>query len=415
MSLVPHHPSDASSDRNLEFTTSARRRPWGWQSWVVVSGLLILPAGVAFFALTELMQIPAVPQCFNARQSPPSHQIYCAEQLASKHDTESLRRAILLANAIDRKHPLRDEGDRLINIWAQEILRRAEAEFQNGNLQGAIDIAQQVPSRIRPYQQVQQTVQAWEDLWQTAEELYQQGQTAIEQEEWYEALSVGRRLLQLDNRYWTTERYRELMRQLQVARDNQKNNKNKPKIAQSPPSAPPANVEDFLSQWEREQEEEDRSRLQRAQQQAQSGDVEALKAAIAEAQGILYGTDSYDTAQQAIAQWRQQMETLEDRPYIERAQQLANQGDLQGAISEASNVSWGRALYGEARGYIDTWRDQAYQQEAQRRNAEMERIIRPSAIPAATPIPAQSTTSTPTTQRNPSPSPGVPAIDGPVN
>lgn len=416
MSLVPHQPSDASLEREVEHSAPVRRYQWGWVSWVVASGLLLLPAGVAFFALTELMQIPALPKCFNARQAPPAHQIYCAEQLASKHDTDSLRKAILLASAVDRSHPLRDESDRLVNVWTQEILRRAEVEFQKGNLQGAIEIAEQVPSRVRAYQQVEERVQAWEELWQTAEDLYQQGQSAIEQENWYEVLSVGRRLLQLDNRYWTTERYRELMRQLQVARDNQRNNKNKNKIAQSALTKPPEDVEDFLTQWEREQEQEDRARLQQARQQAQSGDLEALRGAIAQAQGILYGTDSYDEAQEAIAQWRQQLETLEDRPYLDRAQQLASQGDLQAAINEASNVGWGRALHGEARGYIDTWRDQAYQQETQRRNAEIERITgRPAVIPASSPLPIQSTTPAQTPYLNPPPSPGVSGNGTPAN
>jgi len=419
MDFVPHQTSPSSSEAEEAIAPSPVRRRWSFLLMVPV--LLALPVGVAFFALSDLLQLPAMPKCFNAQQAPPADQIYCANQLASKHDTDSLRRAILLANAVDCNHPLRKEGDRLINVWTTEILRRAEETFQEGDLQGAIAIAEKVPGRVPSYDQVRDTIRAWEELWAEAEELYQEGQRAIEREDWYDVLAVGRRLLQLDNRYWTTDRYQGLMRQLQTARENQKKESNKNKIARSPLNArnrQPVTVEDFLSQWEAEQEQEDRARLQQARQNAQSDNVEGLRAAISQAQGILYGTASYDEAQQAIAQWRQQLETLEDRPYLERAQQLANQGDLQAAINEASNIGWGRALYGEARDRISVWRDQVYQQDRQQWNAELERITgQPAAAPP--PLPAPGRSPTPVNNAFPEPlvaptSPTVPVSNNPV-
>jgi len=410
MDCVPNQSSD-SADMDLELTPPPPRRGGGWVFWLLAPGLLLLPVGVAFFALSDLVQLPALPKCFNARQAPPTDQIYCAKQLASRHDTEHLRRAILLANEIAPNHPLRREGDRLIEVWTSEILRRAEEEFQKGNLQGAIDIAQEVPPRVPTYQQVRETIQAWEDLWATAEDLYQQGRLAIDQENWYDVLAVGRRLLQLDNRYWTTERYQALMTQLQTARDNQKKDpRKKNKIARSATATQsPETVEDFLTQWEREQEREDQARLQRARQYAQSGSVEGLQTAIAEAQQILYGTSSYDAAQQAIAQWREQAETLTDLPYLDRAQQLANQGDLQGAINEASNIGWGRALYGEARDRIDIWRDQVYQQEIEQRNAELERITGRPIVRPTVPPPSSTPPPLPDTPLPPLPEPSIAA------
>lgn len=426
MDMVPHPFSDPSPPQSEgqaeDETIPVQQRP-RWMLGLGATGLFMIPVGVAVWALGELMQIPALPKCFNARQAPSTEQIYCAEQLASKHDTEHLRRAILLADAVPTDDPLRDESDRLVELWAGEILRRAEAEFQQGNLDEAIALAQEVPSRVEPYRQVQETIQTWEALWTRATDLFQQGQEAIDQEEWFQTLEIGRQLLRLDNRYWSTTRYQELMRQLQTARETS-TSKKKGKVARSTlNNNTPNTVEEFMAQWEQEQEQEDITRLQQARQRAQTGHLEDLRIAVSDAQQVLYGTPRYEEAQQAIAQWRQQIEVMEDRPSLERAQQLANAGDLQAAINEANTIGWGRALYGDARDRIEVWHDQLHAQEIRQQNAELERLtgnpgisplpVSPRSPTPAPPDPRVTPVSTPRAEPLASP-PMVPVVDTPT-
>jgi hypothetical protein len=326
-----------------------------------MSVLLSLPLGVVVWALGNLIYLPALPRCFNARNAPPSDQLYCAEQIASGQRTEDLRRAMVVVNGVPREHPLRDDSDRLINFWGREILRRAAEEFDAGNLQTAVELAMQIPHQVDMRNRAVETVREWEDAWADAEDLYQQAEDYLDAGAWLRALETSRQLLQIDNQYWSTTRYRELIRTIQTSRETQQreDEKRDAKAANSGVGREDDTVDDFISRWEEDQERDDRARLQQARELANGGTVDGLRSAIAEAQQILYGTDSYDQAQQAIARWRSDIDRIQDQPYLDRAAQLASAGDWDGAIEEARNVSWDSHLYEEARDRISEWQTEA--------------------------------------------------------
>lgn len=379
MALIPPQSSYPSSEdaEPADWVEAPPRRRWGWVKWVGVSGLLVLPVGVSIWALGTLVQLPALPKCFNARHAQPADQIFCAEQLASKQESDDLRRAMLLAHQVPANHPLRRESDRLIQVWSTEILRRGEQEFQAGNLQEAVDLAMQIPSNLSTSAMAREQIQQWEAIWSQGEELYRQAEAHIDNQDWFQVLAVGRQLWQLENDFWATTRYQQLMRSLQTAREESKDKK----FSRSNFNRQPNTVDEFIAQWEQQQDREDAVRLQQAQQLAQAGDVEDLRMAVAAAQQVLYGTARYEQAQTAIAQWRQQIETIEDRPYLDRAQQLASEGNLQAAINEASNIGWGRALYGDARDRMADWRDRIYAQQLQQQTLELERLTQTPVLP----------------------------------
>jgi hypothetical protein len=123
-------------------------------------------------------------------------------------------------------------------------------------------------------------------------------------------------------------------------------------------------MSDYLTQRTREREQEALARLSRARELASAGDVAGLQAAISEARQVLFGTPRYDEAQAAIATWRERIDAIEDRPYLERARTLASQGNsasLEAAIREARRIGWGRPLYPEAQQQIELWQEQVYQ------------------------------------------------------
>jgi hypothetical protein len=122
----------------------------------------------------------------------------------------------------------------------------------------------------------------------------------------------------------------------------------------------------FIDRWKRETE--DVARLERARMYAESGLVPDLKSAIAEAQQVPRGNPRYSEARKEIVRWTAQSETIEDQPYLDRADQIASFGgsaSLQEAIQEASRIAPGRTLYKKAQGKIAKWTETIQREQDQ--------------------------------------------------
>ncbi|MDF5732185.1 MAG: chromosome segregation ATPase, partial [Rhizonema sp. PD38] len=103
---------------------------------------------------------------------------------------------------------------------------------------------------------------------------------------------------------------------------------------------------------------EDLAHLEKAQELANGGTINDLTAAVAEAQIIPADHPRAKEARGDIAGWIAQVQTIEDRPYLDHAEQLAMLEDinsLQAAVAEASQIRRGRALYREAQSKIADW------------------------------------------------------------
>lgn len=115
-------------------------------------------------------------------------------------------------------------------------------------------------------------------------------------------------------------------------------------------------AQQLIASWQLEIQ--DVGRLEKARLLATQGTVPDLSSAIAEAQLVPVGNPRSREARQEINRWASQVQTIEDRPILDRADQLAllqDPGSLQAAIAEASRVRRGRALYTEAREKIANW------------------------------------------------------------
>lgn len=124
-------------------------------------------------------------------------------------------------------------------------------------------------------------------------------------------------------------------------------------------------AQDEIAKWTRQVEIiEDRPYLDRAEQIAANGDINSLKTAIAEASNIRSGRALYDDAQSKIRDWRQRVETAEDQPILDQAKTLARSGSIDAAIATAERITSGRALYDEAQDEIRRWRNQVRGQQA---------------------------------------------------
>ncbi len=473
-------------------------------------------------ALALLLRLPGLPNCpaiFWPLASA-SLRLECGRLAASKETSKDLLEAIELVDSIPKDHPLRDEADRLVELWSSEVLKLAEADFNAGKLNEAIAAARRISPKVSAYKLVEERVQRWQSIWSKAEAIYQKAEAFLRNLDWRQAFSESVRLLDVDNTFWQTTKYNELTNKINASRDDGNklgraqrladdgglaNLLDAIKLAQSigkdsyvyqaaqkaiaqfgqrmvdlaqsmldrrdlqgalnvlskiPDSAnlneqvkdltilanaqsqvwsnTVADIEEAISQaqrirpdrplysraqqliarwqleieaiaqlekariisqpctindltaaiaaastiprsnprWNEVQQQiqtwtaqiqtiEDRPILDQAEQTATQGDIASLQAAVAQANQIAQGRALYKDAQDKARAWTGQIQQIQDQPYLDRARELANAGDLNSAIKTAEQIGPGRSLYNDAQGDIKQWRSQIQTEELQ--------------------------------------------------
>ncbi|MCA2708272.1 MAG: chromosome segregation ATPase [Microcystis sp. M015S2] len=112
-----------------------------------------------------------------------------------------------------------------------------------------------------------------------------------------------------------------------------------------------------IGSWNRQiQVIEDRPILERAQEIAIPGDINSLSSAIIQARAIGKNRALYRDAQREIRGWQVRIERMEDQPILDQAQALANLKDYSTAIETANQIPPGRALSSEVSQNIRRWR-----------------------------------------------------------
>ncbi len=352
---VPSEPlSESFADVSRPFgKTGWRQWPWLLGTGVTV-GLACLIAGGA---MTQLLGGQAT-DCNAATDAPPAAKIYCAQELAGKQTAADLVDALRLVNAIPADHPLRAEGDRRLNEWSQELLRLAENLYQDGKLEDAIAAVRSIPTNAQAYAQVNRQVKQWQTTWDKAEALYSQSQKAIDERQWWKSLSTARQILALNQHYWETVKYPELMAQLDAARGSQ----------EGPVRRQQSLGKDVVQNWQQRKNQLAATALAKAEALAKSGNAPGLKQAIAEASKVLNDAPQSKVASSRIRAWEQQLAAVEDRPYLQRGIALAaddNVQSLRQAMAEAGKISPNSPLHDQAQGKIQQWRDRAQQLQLQ--------------------------------------------------
>lgn len=441
----------SKQNKLLNFITS-------WQ-FLLATGVTVF-GGLGVLSVALLFKLPAVPNCPEIfwPTASASLRLYCAQLAANKQTAENLVEAINLVNSLSSDHPLRPEIDRHIEEWSLDILKLGDEAFQAGQLNEARDLARKIPNNLPAYKLVEERIQKWESMWAQAEELTQKVEEQLRKSNWNEAFRYALKLAYLNNNYWSTTRYDEVVELIHLAKEesrkldkayelkrtNQIDNLVAAiKLAQviNPKSYAYKEAQDLISEcnekllmmardrldkgewrvvleivqktpenpnlqeplqdlsdlanaqsraeegtatsleeaialaqkleigrplYDKSQElirgwqleVEGVARMQRARDLARPGSINDLSAAIAEAQQIPSINPRYREAQTQINRWVNQIQIIEDQPYLERAEQIASMGDissLQAAISQASLVGRGRALYDDAQGKIRQW------------------------------------------------------------
>ena len=242
-----------------------------------------------------------------------------AYQLSRAEKVDDILEAIKQAEKISRESYAYKEAQNLIADCGKKLVKLAQARLEQRNWEGVLEIANKIPPSVKLDSEKADLI----DLAQ--------------------ALSTA-----------SSGNSSDLERAIALAQKLQ-------------PDRPLYNkAQGFIDRWKRETE--DVVRLERARMYAESGLVPDLKSAIAEAQQVPRGNPRYSEARKEITRWTAQAETIEDQPYLDRAEQIAGFGgsaSLQEAIQEASRIAPGRTLYKKAQGKIAKWTDTIQREQDQ--------------------------------------------------
>jgi hypothetical protein len=296
-----------------------------------------------------------------------------AERLAGRGTVQDVLDAIQQVAAIDQESYVYEEAQNVLKSMGQDLLDFAEDALARENSAEALDILSKVPAEAGLEAEIadfRTLVDAYELTWAGTTSGYEAAivrlQSIGKDRPLYSRAQELRRSWQ-----WQLEGIAQLNWARQVARSGTVENL-RAAIREAEEVAPSNPLWDEtqsqIDQWRYDIARiEDQPFIDRAKLTAVQGDRASLRAAIAEAQNVTSGSALYDEAQDLIADWRWQIQRMDNQPILAQARQLADTGQLSQAIEVASRIPTNQALYDEAQTAIADWESrqrsrQSYQQ-----------------------------------------------------
>lgn len=290
-----------------------------------------------------------------------SNKLGKAKGLAEEGGLSNLLAALKITQEIKTTSPLYGAAQRLTTRFGRDMLDLAEATLDQRDYNGAINVVQQIPAtaglqgEVRDFKLLAEAqAQAWGGTTDDIEAAIVRAQKLERDRPLY---GRAQQLIA----YWQLE-IQDVQR-LDTARQIALNGsvadlRAAISEAQMVPTSNPRGTEaqEAIDRWTSEiQTIEDRPYLNRADQLARGGEVEALQAAIDEANRVNRGRALYAEASERIADWQTQIQRIQDQPLLNQARYLANSGNLVAAIDVANQIGTGRALYDEAQAEVSDW------------------------------------------------------------
>jgi hypothetical protein len=331
-----------------------------WQSAFMLTARL-LRVNNKYWSSTKYDQLNNI--IVTARED--GDKLYKAEDIAKNQNLDSLLKAIKLAGTIKPDSYLYQKAQELISGFARKMLKLAQAQMKERNADKALEIARQIPSIPELQAEVDDFMVLGEAQRSAFLGTVAGLETAISQAQQIDASRdiyneaqklIARWQLEIED-VARLEKARNLASQGTV-NDLTAAISEVELIPGNNPRSTEARQE--IGRWRGQVETiEDRPYLDRAEQIAISEDVSSLQTAIAELNQVRSGRALYPEARKKIRLWTAKIERIQDQPYLDRAKALADSGNLTNAISEAQKIaSSGRALSDEAQSSIDVWQEQ---------------------------------------------------------
>ncbi|MEA5570778.1 hypothetical protein [Calothrix sp. UHCC 0171] len=338
--------------------------------WVVgVVAMFLLTAGVGVAAFVYLTRSPEVANCQSdsLSEDAASTIIYCANKIADEQNAEKLSQAIRLANSIPKDNPLRPNAEQLIKKWSQALLNLSENAFHEGNLERAIKLVEVIPRHLTLYQSAKKQTQEWQNIWSTAEDIYKTVAAKIDEENdsktSYLIFVKAQELKKLNNQYWASKKYQELIYNIQSAKES----KEAKEKAEQEANLAKSETDSNPSIFDASQLQEDEAQLEKARTLANSSNIDDMRSALIEASMVI-SEGHRQQADKLIQTIEHKIATSEDSSYLDSAKKLAAKNDaisLEMAINEASLIGKERPLYQQANQQMALWKQKKSLLESQ--------------------------------------------------
>lgn len=284
-----------------------------------------------------------------------------AQRLADRGSVAAILEALELVQGISSESHLYGEAQKLMKEISRELLDLAEAALTREDGAGALNILSKIPpeaglaAEVADFRTLAQAYElTWDDStvgYETAigrlqsigrdRPLYDRAQSLIRQ--WRQELQG---LAQLDwaRRVADPGTVADLQAAIALAREVDRDS---PRWSEA---------QDQIDRWQREISRiEDGPYLSQAKALAAVGDRPALVAAIESARQIGSGSALYGEAQDLIADWRWEVQRIDNGPILAQARQTAAGGNREAAIAIARQIPQGQALYNDAQDLIRQW------------------------------------------------------------
>ncbi len=287
-----------------------------------------------------------------------------ARELAKTNRLAQLEEAIALAGKVNPNSFVKPQALVEQSRWSRSLLEIAAGLFKNQDFAGVVNVAQRIPGNTSLSQEAQDWIQLSRASQAAKEDNILALVDALAAVNQIDAKSPLHRLATTQAALWKSQLqdHAQLKFAGAIASFDQRTALTYA-IDQATRIAPgrPRRIlaQTLVAQWRKEiQQIEDRNKLSQAEQLANRGTIEQLKEAVEIASKIQLGQPLRIEAQTAIAKWKRQIETIEDQPILDLAQTFAQRQDLIAAISTAGQVRPGRALHTTAQRAIAGWEAQ---------------------------------------------------------
>jgi hypothetical protein len=287
-----------------------------------------------------------------------------AHQLVKSTDIKDLLKAIDMSNKIDANSFAHTEAQTIVGTAAKKMLDLAKVKLDKNDWKGALEIANKTPEAPEIKVELQDLINLSQAQSHAEKGNVSELETAISLLQSIKPESpMSKRSLQLMGS-WQIEI--QDLAALQRARSFASTGvvtdlKAAITEAQQIPATNPRGKEaaQVVSEWRKQIETiEDTPYLNAADTLAATATPIAMQNAIAKLSSIRPGRALYPQAQEKIKQWTADLQRAEDGPILEQADSFANSGDLNAAVATASQIRSGRALSAQAKEKIGDWQAQ---------------------------------------------------------
>ncbi len=275
---------------------------------------------------------------------------------------EPIVKAMEIANQIDPKTYVYHQGQELRNAWSKQLVHLAIEKYKAQSFNEATDIAGKVPKDVSVYPEAQDWVKLNQATVAGGKQNLLSLVDAIAQVKKIPKTSSIYPLAHSKQANWQVL----LKQQTQLQWAKTIGQFQQPALlgiaintAKQIPATSAAGkaIQPEIANWHRQiQMVDNRATLAKAQHLVATGTSLAnLKTAVSLVSKIAKDVPMGEEATAAASEWNVRIQTIEDRPILDNALAIAERGNLTQAIAVADRITPGRALYPTAQASVRQW------------------------------------------------------------